>query len=258
MKKLHFFPLIIGLITLFFVQMGNSAFSATIFGDDEIVSMTPANSSVFVDIKDIDKIDIRFRKEANDKSLADFSDFVRDSRNVYFAVWIIRIIQVNALDIHNKEQQTFINPLRWWRNFFGFQNKSRKRGDFELKDGDSFKTNWVAHPAFGAYTYLYYRAKGYNFYTSAFGSFAQSALFEYTIEGVTQSPSIQDLVVTPGVGVPLGILLEETSDWLVSRDNGFLNAIGYIVNPMKIIVPERDKVNVGPIISGQVVIGFQW
>lgn len=258
MKNLRFFPVYVAFFLLFILQIANPALSAPIFGDDEIISMSPANSSVFIDLKEKNKIDLQFEKEMHDKSLADFSDFLRDSRNVYFAIWVIRIIQVNALDIHNKEQQTFINPLRWWRNFFGFQNKSRKRGDFELKDGDSFKTNWVAHPAFGAYTYLYYRAKGYNFYTSALGSFAQSALFEYTIEGVTQSPSIHDLIITPGVGIPLGIVLEETSDWLTTRNSGFLNAMGYIVNPMKIIVPERDKVNVGPIISGQIVIGFQW
>lgn len=220
--------------------------------------MVPANSSVFIDLRDQHNADIRFKKDVNDKSLSDFSDFLRDSRNMYFAIWLLRIAQVNTLDISNKEQQTFINPLRWWRNFFGFQNKSRKRGDFELKDGDSFKTNWVIHPAFGAYTYLYYRAKGYNFYTSAFGSFLQSTMFEYTIEGVAQSPSIHDLVVTPGVGVPIGIVLEETSSWLISQQSGFLNAVGYIVNPMRIIVPKRDEVNVGPIVTGQLVIGFQW
>jgi hypothetical protein len=258
MKKQQFFLLYLTLVFIILAQIGNSAISETIFGDDSIMSMTPANSSVFIDLRDKNKANINFRKELNDKSLADFSDFLRDSRNVYFTIWLIRIIQVNALDVHNKEQQTFINPLRWWRNFFGFQNKSRKRGDFELKDGDSFKTNWVAHPAFGAYTYLYYRAKGYNFYTSALGSFVQSVLFEYTIEGVTQSPSIHDLIITPVVGVPVGIILEETSGWLVEREHGLLNAMGYIVNPMRIIVPERDKVNVGPLISGQLVIGFQW
>jgi len=258
MKKQQFFLLYLTLILIILAQLGNSAISETIFGDDSIISMTPANSSVYIDLRDKNQADLIFRKELKDKSLADFSDFLRDSRNVYFTIWLIRIIQVNALDIHNKEQQTFINPLRWWRNFSGFQNKSRKRGDFELKDGDSFKTNWVAHPAFGAYSYLYYRAKGYNFYTSALGSFVQSTLFEYTIEGVTQSPSIHDLIITPGVGVPVGIILEETSNWLVGRENGFLNALGYIVNPMRIIVPERDKVNVGPLISGQIVIGFQW
>lgn len=258
MKKLYFYSIFLSLSLLFFSQMENSAFSANLFGDDEQISMTPANSSVFIDLGDQKKADIRFKKELNDKSLNDFSDFLRDSRNMYFAIWLLRIVQVNTLDISNKEQQTFVNPLRWWRNFFGFQNKSRKRGDFELKDGDSFKTNWVVHPAFGAYTYLYYKQKGYNFYTSAFGSFLQSAMFEYTIEGVAQSPSIHDLLVTPGVGVPIGIVLGETSNWLIDQPSGFLNAMGYIVNPMRIIVPERDKVNVGPIVSGQLVIGFQW
>ena len=258
MRKLWLFPLYFGTCVLFITHISGSAFSAPLFGDDEIISLSPANSSVFIDLNDKNHVDLNFKKDSESKSIADFSDFLRDSRNAYFAIWIIRIVQVNTLDISNKEQQTFVNPLRWWRNFFGFQNKNRKRGDFEIDDGDSFKTNWVIHPAFGAYTYLYYRAKGYNVYSSAIGSFVQSALYEYTIEGVAQSPSMHDIIITPGVGVPVGIVLGETSDWLTSQHNGFLKAMGYIVNPMKIIVPERDKVNVGPIISGQVVIGFQW
>jgi hypothetical protein len=162
------------------------------------------------------------------------------------------------LDINKKEEQMIINPLRWWKNFLGFQNDGNRRGDFEWKDGDRFKTNWVAHPAFGAYTYLYYRAKGYDRFTSAFGSVVQSTLFEYTIEGMIQSPSIHDLIITPGIGVPAGIVLEETSNLLLSSDSGFLNALGYVINPMKIIVPDKENVNLSPLMSGQVVIGFQW
>ncbi len=66
------------------------------------------------------------------------------------------------------------------------------------------------------------------------------------------------MVITPAIGVPLGIVLEETSDWLESRDNGFLHAVSYVVNPLKIIVPDEESVNLSPIVSGQVVIGFQW
>ena len=104
MKKLHFIPLYLTLNLLLLSLIGNSAISANLFADDERISMTPANSSVFIDLKDQNKADIRFRKELNDKSLADFSDFLRDSRNVYFAIWLIRIVQVNTLDISNKEQ----------------------------------------------------------------------------------------------------------------------------------------------------------
>lgn len=228
-------------------------------GDNEtVLPLTPINDSVFVDVTDMQKPDIVLEKESDRKSIADFQDFLQNTRNVYFTIWLIRIAQVNMLDINKKEEQVIINPLRWWKNFMGFQNDGRRRGDFEWKDGDRFKTNWIAHPAFGAYTYLYYRAKGYDRFTSAFGSVVQSTLFEYTVEGMIQSPSIHDLIITPGIGVPAGIILEETSNALLSSNSGFLNALGYVINPMKIIVPDQENVNLGPLISGQVVIGFQW
>ena len=223
-----------------------------------LLPLTPINDSVFVDITDEKKPDIILKKEAERKSLADFGDFLQNTRNVYFTIWLIRIAQVNMLDINIKEQQIIINPLRWWKNLLGFQNDGRRRGDFEWKDGDRFKTNWIAHPAFGAYTYLYYRAKGYDRFTSAFGSVVQSTLFEYTIEGVIQSPSIHDLVITPGIGVPAGIILEETSNLLASRNSGFLNALGYVIKPDENNYPRPGKRKFGPLVSGQVVIGFQW
>ena len=242
----------------FSILFGPNSYSQTVYGEDPPIFMSPVNDSVFIDISEYRKPDIVLEKEVKNKSIAEFDDFLRNTRNVYFSLWLIRIVQANMFDINRKEDQVFINPLTWWKNFFGFQNNGDRRGDFEWKDGDSFRTNWVAHPMFGAYSYLYYRAKGYNWYTSALGSVVQSTLFEYTIEGVIQSPSIHDLVITPGIGIPLGIVLEETSDWLESRDNGFLHAMSYVVNPLKIIVPDEENVNLSPIVSGQVVIGFQW
>lgn len=243
---------------IFFIVSVSSAKSDPVFGYDAAPLMRPVNDSTYIDIREYRKPDITLKKQEKTKSLTDFEDFLRNTRNVYFTIWLFRIVQVNMMDINRKEQQVIINPLTWWKNFFNFQNNDSKRGDLEWEDGDRFKTNWVAHPIFGAYSYLYYRAKGYNRWTAAFGSVVQSTLFEYTIEGVIQSPSMHDLVITPGIGVPVGIILEETSDWLESRDNGFLHAMGYVVNPVKIIVPDRDNVNLSPLVSGQVVIGFQW
>ncbi len=244
--------------TLFITGIIESGYCGTINNDEVLLPSTPLNDSVFVDLTDDRRPDIVLEKEADRKSLADFGDFLQNTRNVYFTIWLIRIAQVNMFDVNNREQQIIINPLRWWKDFLGFQNDGRRRGDFEWKDGDRFQTNWIAHPAFGAYTYLYYRAKGYDRLTSAFGSVVQSTLFEYTIEGVIQSPSIHDMVITPGIGVPAGIVLEESSNWLLSRNSGFLNAVGYVLNPMRIIIPDRENVNLSPLVSGQVVIGFQW
>lgn len=259
MKKSPSFPVCFFLLlSVLIIYPDYTSANEDIFGDASPVLMTPVNSSVLIDSKSYRNVDIEFKKDLETKSLADFEDFLRDSRNVYFTLWLMRIVQVNMMDITNKDKQVLVNPFRWWKNVLGFQNKDRKRGDFEVEDGDSFKTNWIAHPAFGAYSYLYYRAKGYNFYTAAFGSALQSALFEYTIEGVIQSPSIQDLIVTPGIGIPVGVILEETSEWLESRDSGVLKAASYFVNPVKIIVPDRDKVNLAPLVTGQVVIAFDW
>lgn len=229
-----------------------------LYGGTKPMFMNPVNKSVFVDLRDVPRADIYFKQENNKKSITDFDDFLRNTRNVYFTLWLVRIVQVNMMDINNKDKQVLVNPFRMWKNFFGFQNKNDRRGDFEWKDGDRFKTNWVAHPIFGAYSYLYYRAKGYNRYTAALGSLIQSTLFEYTIEGAIQSPSMHDLIITPGVGVPAGIVLEETSAWLASRQSGFLNAMSYVVNPVKIIVPDEENINMTPILTGQIVIGFQW
>jgi len=253
-----FLSVCISLFTFFSCTFTGLAFSHPVFGEDDQMVMSPVNDSVYIDIRNYRKSGIEFRKQSQDKSIADFEDFLRDSRNVYFAIWLIRIVQVNMMDINQKENQVLINPLRWWKNVFGFQNDGKRQGDFEWKDGDRTQTNWVAHPAFGAFTYLYYRAKGYNRLTSAIGSIIQSTLFEYTIEGVIQSPSVHDLVITPGIGVPAGMIIEEASDLLESSNNGFVHAMSYVVNPMKIIVPKHDKVNLGPLITGQVVIGFQW
>jgi hypothetical protein len=257
MKKL--FLISIPLIcAIFFIVSVQAAKSDPVYGYDTAPLMRPVNDSAYIDISEYRKPDITLEKREKTKSLTDFEDFLRNTRNVYFTIWLFRIVQVNMMDINRKEQQIIINPLTWWKNFFNFQNNDSKRGDLEWEDGDRFKTNWVAHPIFGAYSYLYYRAKGYNRWTAAFGSLVQSTLFEYTIEGVIQSPSVHDLVITPGIGVPVGMVLEETSDWLETRDNGFLHAMGYVVNPLKIIVPDRDDVNLSPLVSGQVVIGFQW
>jgi len=43
---------------------------------------------------------------------------------------------------------------------------------------------------------------------SALGAAVQSTLFEYTVEGTVERPSLQDLISTPVVGTALGIVLD--------------------------------------------------
>ena len=95
--------------------------------------------------------------------------------------------------------------------------------------------------------YLFYRGRGHSVLKSALGSALQSTLFEYTIEGLVETPSLPDLIFTPLVGAPLGIVFDETSKWLSGRDNIGARSLAYVVNPMKIIIDDRKFGFVNPL-----------
>ncbi|MCL4243548.1 MAG: DUF3943 domain-containing protein [Candidatus Dadabacteria bacterium] len=155
------------------------------------------------------------------------SAFLRDTALSYTFVWAARFFYVR-----NKNSRIFHTSLSgWWENISQWP---------EWPDGDSFVTNWVTHPVIGSQQYLYYRAMGHDFWTSALGSMVQNVLWEYTVEGLVQPPSLEDLVSTTFVGVPVGVLLEESSDWLVSTDFVPAKILGHVLNPMRNFVHDRQ------------------
>lgn len=161
-------------------------------------------------------------------------DFLRDTSIYYTATWFFRLFYVR-----NKNDRIFDTSLsKWWDNISQAP---------ETDDGDSFFTNYIVHPFAGTMSYLYYREMGYSFWGSALGSAVQSTLFEYTIEGLVETPSVPDLIATPAIGVPVGFLAEKTSDWLVQRDNVIAKAAGRIVNPMRNVVKDRKLVLFNPL-----------
>jgi len=164
------------------------------------------------------------------------SEFLRDTAIAYGAQWAGRWFYVR-----NKNSRIFDTSFsKWWDNISQWP---------EWEDGDDFFTNLVTHPIIGSVNYLYYRQMGHSFWVSALGSVVQSTLFEYTIEGLVETPSGSDLIFTPLLGVPLGYGLEVTSDWL--EDTGFIPAkiLAYIVNPMKNFVHDRQVGVINPFSS---------
>ncbi|MEQ9619564.1 MAG: DUF3943 domain-containing protein [Deltaproteobacteria bacterium] len=154
-------------------------------------------------------------------------EFVRDTAISYAFVWAARFFYVR-----NKNSRIFDTSLsKWWDNITQWP---------EFDDGDSFFTNWVTHPIIGSIQYLYYRQMGHGFWGSALGALVQNVLFEYTIEGLVETPSLADLISTTAVGVPIGVALEESSDWLIST--GFVPAkiLGHILNPMRNFIHDRQ------------------
>lgn len=153
--------------------------------------------------------------------------FLRDTAIAYTAQWAARWFYVR-----NKNSRIFDTSFsKWWHNISQWP---------EWDDGDSFFTNWVTHPIIGSAEYLYYRAMGHSFLVSALGVLVQSTLFEYTIEGTVETPSLQDMISTPLVGTALGFTLEQTSNWLISTDFVPAKILAHIVNPMRNFVSDRQ------------------
>lgn len=76
-------------------------------------------------------------------------------------------------------------------------------------DKDKFYINYILHPYWGATYYTRARERGLDTMQSFAYSAMLSTIYEFGIECIFEKPSIQDLVVTPGVGSLLGAYVFE-------------------------------------------------
>jgi len=219
-----------------------------VFQDDEPM-LIPKPYSNSIDLT-IERNPYAGKYKSADKSFtSDPSDFTRSSIVLYSGLWTERtfISPSNFDRLFTTSLPEYLHSISGWQACRGVDARNhrcaRPRRSFfrpPLDDGDPFRTNYVEHPFAGMMFYLYFRARGYDVASSGAGSFLMSALFEYTIEGWQQSPSLNDIIATPGLGVPIGIVVDTTSEWLTSRDSQFLNAVGYMIDPMRLLVND-DK-----------------
>jgi Domain of unknown function (DUF3943) len=203
---------------------------------------------------------LRFQNKEKDIS-TDFGKFVKASLTPYVWNWTERLI----IAPHNVKVVFTNFPGGWIDNISHWQDCKVGKCAYPdqrapiwappLNDGDYFKTNYVEHPFSGAATYLYYRTMGFDRFSADFGSFMQSLIFEYTIEGFQQPPSLNDIIVTPLIGVPLGIVIEESSDWLAHRDSQFLRTLSYFVDPFSLKALGREVSFQNP---GGISVRFNW
>ena len=164
-------------------------------------------------------------------------DFVRDTAIYYTFIWAFRLFYVR-----NKNARIFDTSFStWWDNISQWP---------VTDDGDSFFTNYVTHPFSGAMSFLYYRQMGHDVWSSFLGSVVQSTLFEYTVEGLVETPSLPDLLSTPLIGAPMGYGLEKTSEYLYNTDSGVAKVAAHILNPLRNFVHDRQLVLFNPL-TGQ-------
>lgn len=103
-------------------------------------------------------------------------------------------------------------------------------------DKDHFAMNYVAHPLVGSYYYNAMRSQGSKPWSAFLFSTAQSAIWEYCIEGFAERPSTQDLIVTSTAGALLGEVIHRGT--LRMGRNGyttFEKIVVSIINPLFIL-----------------------
>ncbi len=77
-----------------------------------------------------------------------------------------------------------------------------------VMDRDDLFLNYVMHPYFGGVYYNSLRGAGYGWKGSFLYSFLASTFFwEYGVEALAETPSLQDLIITPVVGSAVGELM---------------------------------------------------
>ena len=102
------------------------------------------------------------------------------------------------------------------------RNWLKKTSRGPVIDGDDWYLNWITHPYWGAVYYMQPRVAGYSWAESALYSTLASALFwEYGIEAFAETPSWQDLVITPAVGSVLGELFYQASMKISQKSKHF-------------------------------------
>lgn len=129
--------------------------------------------------------------------------FVSASVVPYLSQWVF-VFTVNRELGHDIRRS---NAKRWLKNVGTFP---------QIRDGDSWLTNFLGHPLMGANLYHFYRTRGFSTRQSFWGTFLQSTLFEYTVEAWKQPPSGVDLLVTPTLGSLLGKTLGDRTFMLSS------------------------------------------
>ncbi len=211
-----------------------------LFSYDQTEGNIPHNDVVIQSEPEIQEPQVNLRP-------AGFKEYMYDTGIWYGVQWGARLYWVR-----DKSRKIFDTSFsKWWDNI-----TTKPVWD----DGDTFLVNWIAHPFFGMLSYQFYRARGHSRWSSALGSVIQSTLFEYAIEGIAVQPSGIDLVVTPGIGVPLGIVMEELSEWLIEQDSSVAKVGAYITNPMRLFVKDREIGILNPVagmfeFSGPITFG---
>ncbi|MDE6270430.1 MAG: DUF3943 domain-containing protein, partial [Muribaculaceae bacterium] len=106
-------------------------------------------------------------------------------------------------------------------------------------DKDKWIFNYVLHPYAGAVYFMSARTSGFNFWQSMlYSSIISNVFWEFGIEAFMERPSIQDCIITPGVGSLIGEGFYRLKRKLVEDDYRLLgskvvgNVVAFLIDPV--------------------------
>lgn len=140
-----------------------------------------------------------------------------------------------------------------WDKSKGFTQLASQYGE-RVKNGpvvdkDAWAINYIGHPVSGAYYYTMVRHQGFSALESATFSVVMSTFFwEYGLEAFMETPSIQDLILTPLVGSILGEAFYVWSNSIEANNGKLLgskrlgNTARVLMNPAGAIGNQINKI----------------
>ncbi|MDD2335158.1 MAG: DUF3943 domain-containing protein [Geobacteraceae bacterium] len=111
-------------------------------------------------------------------------------------------------------------------------------------DDDKFYVNYILHPYWGSTYYIRARERGLSKKSSLVYSAMMSAMYEFGIECFFEKPSIQDLIVTPGIGSLIGaFVFEPLRDKIKSKQDlhWFDHAVLVATDPIGVLSTGFEK-----------------
>ena len=150
----------------------------------------------------------------------------------YYGLGIVAVLAVMPEDITNWESDDENLGQKWINNVT----------DGPAWDRDDVVLNYVMHPYFGGVYYQTARKSGYRQWDSFLYSALMSTVFwEYGVEAFAETPSMQDLVVTPVLGWVYGewAFTTEREIW---ADGGTVWGSEYLGNTALFLLDPVDSV----------------
>lgn len=104
--------------------------------------------------------------------------------------------------------------------------------------GDFYAKNFI-EPIYFTYMSMYLRSKNYHPALYIGEIFSLSLMYEFTIRPFFMNSSFEQVLKNPSVGLLLGLLIDEVSNFLLSTPFKGLHILGYILNPFNALPSAR-------------------